>query len=376
MPKATRVPTVKVPKLTQDQRATQNAMTTFRTALAQLKASQAPVDSAAIYAPYRASEQVAGQLGQGLQSSLATAGQNAQDQYTKGLGQAQQQAAQFGISAGAGANPTALQNNGTAQIASQSQAQQAAAPQAAAAWQQLLERTAAAKVSDAQLQRSNLLSQGEATLSSNLPSLIGDEKTKLAQAHAQRFNEGLARTQIDAKQKADLRSYLLGAAKVQTSAKSASDSNAIKRAALSEKTTTDQAKLAQGAEKIALTKRTQAAKNNGLKGIDAAVKALSGTTSGSSTKSVAKGWKVTYQPLDPDTGSPSGNVTTIHMPSKKAPANGKFISAETNYATVPNTPSTTGVTQKQWDTQMRALIAQNPGKAKQVKAFLGPRPKK
>ena len=86
-PKAPPKPRVARPKpLDANAQANLNAMSAFRTALAQLNQATPAVDSAAIYAPYRASEQITGQFGQGLQTAVQGAGQAAQQQYGNALG--------------------------------------------------------------------------------------------------------------------------------------------------------------------------------------------------------------------------------------------------------------------------------------------------
>lgn len=363
-----------------NQVATNNAMSAFRTALAQLQASTPQVDSNAIYAPYRASQAVTGQLGQGLQTAVTQAGQAAQNQYNTGFGEAQKTAAQFGISAGAGAQPTALANNGNQMIAQQTQAQAAAAPMAATAWQQLLERSAAAKVSDANLQRQNSLVSAEQSLSGSIPGAIQNEKQLGFQQDTARKNFALAvGTQKD-RATNDLRDYLLGITKAQTSAQTAAANTGVKKAALAQKTQNDKAKLRVSQQSLALKQRASTAQATGLKGVTQAVKALSGTTSAAGTKKVAKGWDVQVVPWDEEQGVATGKAQTMHVPDKrKAPAGFHLVkgaSAATHYETVPTSAGSAGLTRATWDTQYRALLAQNPGQTAAVRALLGPRPKK
>lgn len=363
--------------------ASNTAMSVFRTALAQLNASTPAVDAAAIRAPYAASQAITGQLGQGYQQAEQQAGAAAQQQYATGRDQAQQHAAAFGISAGAGANPTALTDNGTQALASQTAAYTAAAPAATAQWQALLERTAGAKVSDAELQRSQGLTSARQSLSTSLPSLIANEKDFGFKQGVEKFNEGLARTQLTNKQNADLNNYNLDLAKAKASAGSAQTTAQIKRDALNEKTTNDAAKLRVSQDSLALKRRSQQATASGLKGIAAATKALSGSTSKAGTKLTPKGWLVTVGVLDPDTGEPTGDTKEIPLPDKRHLPTGpdgnpiyKFISAKTNYQKVPTSAGSAGMTASQWDVQMRSLLAQNPGRSGEIKRFLGPRPKK
>lgn len=364
--------------------AQQNAMGAFRTALAQLNASTPAVNEAAIRAPYAASEQITGQLGQGFQQNVLNSGAAAQAQYGQALNQAQGQAAAFGISAGAGANPTALANTGAAPLAQQTNAYAAAAPAAAAQWQALLERTAGAKVADANLQRDTGLTAARQSLATALPGAIQNERQLGFQQETQKENMGLARSQLTAKQIADLQDYTLGSAKAQQSASSAAETAAIKRASLAEKSATDKAKLKQGQQKLAqgdqalaIKRRASTASAKGLKGVAAAVKALSGTSS-TGAKPVS-GYKVTFV-ADPNGVSAGGPPITLTVkdPAKALPPGG-YIQPKGTVGTPvygQASKSQQAVTPKQWDQQMRSLLAQNPGQSKAIKAFLGPRPKK
>lgn len=389
---------VKATPVSMDDTATTNAMAAFHAALAQLQAATPQVDAAAIYAPYRASQAVAGQLGTGMQTAVQGAGQAAQNQYAAGRDVAQQHAAQFGISAGGSANPTALQDTGTQALAQQTAAYAAAAPAAATQWQQLLERTAAARVADAGLQRQNLIASGSAQLAGNIPGAIQNEKQSLQAANqnaiaarqadrtfgfqqkTERFNEHLALSQLDAKGKAELRSFMLSAGKNATDAQVKAEAARIKRQALAQKTGNDAANLRVKQDALALKRRTTAATANGLKGVATVAKALTTTTTTKpGSKKVAKGWLVDLQAIDPDTGSPTGNVQKgVHLAdARKAPTGFKIVGTpQTNWATVPTAGGSASLTARQWDTYMRSLLAQNPGRGAEVKAFLGPRPKK
>lgn len=374
-PKAPRVIRPKAPD--PNKIASDNAMSAFRTALAQLQASTPQVDAAAIRAPYAASQQITGQLGAGYQAAEQRAGQAAQAQYAQGRDAAQQRAAQFGISAGAGANPTQLADNGTQALAQQTAAYQAAAPAATAQWQALLERTAGARVSAAELARAQGLTSAEQSLSAGIPSAIANEKNRLFQAHTQRFNEGLARTQLTQKQQDSMRNYGLDVAKVQQSGQVAQTRAQQNAAAINERKRHDLATETTAQANTAIRQRATRATNKGLKGIPAALKALQGTTAGGNTTKVAKGWDVQVQPIGAD-GNPLGPVVKQHGPRKdwSPPGYRNVGGATTHYATGPGTPSKTGITPSQWDAQMRGLLAQNPGQAQAIKAFLGPRPKK
>lgn len=383
-PKPPKAPKIK--PIDPNQAATDNAMSAFRTALAQLQASTPQVDANAIRAPYQAASVATGQLGAGLQSALAQSGQAASDQYTRGLGEAQKTAAQFGISAGAGAQPTALQNTGSQLLAQQTQAQTAAAPMATTAWQQLLERTSAAKVADANLQRQAGLTAAEQSLSGSIPGAIRDEKQLGFQQDTAKKNFALAvGTQRD-RATNDLRDYLLGVQKTQTSAATAAANTDVKKKQLAQKTSNDAAKLRVSQDKLALDRRTKQATASGLKGVAAAAKALGGASTKPGTKSVPAGWDVTVVSLDPDTGEAGTETQTLPnikdaRPSQQGFAGGvpktyKIISSTPARRTVATAGGSASITRSTWDTQYRALLAQNPGRQAEVKAFMGPRPKK
>lgn len=376
---------VRVKPIDPNAQAQQNAMSAFRTALAQLHASTPAVDQNAIYAPYRASEQVTGQLGQGLQQAVLGSGQAAQTQYGNALDQAQQHAAQFGISAGAGANPTQLQNTGAAPLAQQTNAYAAAAPMSTAAWQQALERSAAAKVSGAELARAQGLTSAEQSLSASIPGAISNEKNLAFRQQTQRQNIGLARTQLTAKQNADYNRNVVSQQGITSRAGTAAEAARIRRASLVEKTATDQAKLAQGNRKLAqgdqslaIRRRASQATAKGLKGVSAAAKALQGGATSASSKTVS-GYNVGIVP-GPNSVDAGANPRTIFAKDPaavKLPA-GWVRSGDPKPVSGPatTTKTTTSITPAQWDIQMRSLLAQNPGQSAAVKAFLGPRPKK
>lgn len=359
---------------------TSTAMGAFRTALAQLQASTPQVDAGAIRAPYVASEQVTGQLGAGYQAAEQQAAQAAQAQYAQAQQQAQGHAAAFGISAGAGANPTALSDNGTAQLAQQGQAYTAAAPAATAQWQALLERTAGAKVSDAQLQRSQGLTAAQQSLATSLPGAIGNEEDRAFQRHTQSFNERLAESQLTDKEAADLRQYGIDVGKLKLQGQQFDTTTDINRGKL--KVQQDTLKLKQRAASIQKT---------GLKGVPGAVSALTAAATakppkaGSTTK-VARGWDVQVVSYDPESDATGTKITTVQVPDKRhAPAGFKIVAGTTakpHYDTVPARTGQTGalgVTKSLWDAQFRSLMAQNqdvPNAAAQIKRLLGPRPKK
>ncbi len=376
-PKAPKLRRIAAPKPITPENA---AMTTFRAALQQLNQAVAPVNTAAIQAPYDAASVATAGLGEGLAANLVATGQQAQDQYTQGFKLAQQAAASFGISAGAGANPTVLENTGTGYLANRTQADTSAAASATTAWQQLLARTSAAKVADAQTQRQGVIDQGRASLSANLPSLIGSEKDRAFQKKTARDNMGLAYSQLTAKQQSDAQQYGLDYAKAAAGATSDAEAARIKRAQLAQKTRTDAAKVRVSQETLALKRRTAAASAAGLKGVASVAKALTSVTSTKpGTKKTPKGWDVTYQVLDPDTGEPTGDTRTIRQPRKdRNPDTNtyKFVSALTHYETLPTSGGSASLTARSWDTYFRSLLAQNPGRTAEVKAFLGARPKK
>jgi hypothetical protein len=347
--------------------ATDAAMNAFRVALKQLQTTVAPVDQGAIYAPYRQSEAVTGQLGTGYQTAMQNAGNAASSQYTTGLNAAQEAAARFGISAGSGAGPTALQNTGTEGIAKQTQADSASAAAGTAAWQALLERAAAAKVSDATLQRSGLLSQAGAQLATNIPSAIGNEKQLDFQRHASDANNAYLLSSLDQKGQDSFRQYILDQQKLATGAQHDNATLTLAQQRLAE---TQRHNLE--TEKATTAKQKQAAKA-GIKGISQASAALRGPKPSSTTKT-AKGWDVQVQPVDED-GEMIGSVTTLRLPSKTVPKGYKFISAKTHYENLPSSAASTF----SWSRYKRALAilkSQNPGvPVGQLIPLLGPTPK-
>jgi hypothetical protein len=353
-------------------------MSAFRTALAQLNSSTPAVDSAAIYAPYRASEAVTGQLGTGLQQAELNSGQAAQSQYGNALSTAQQQAAQFGISAGAGANPTALQNTGAAPLAQQTNAYAAAAPAAAAQWQALLERTAGAKVADAQLQRETGLTQARQSLATALPGAIQNEEQLGFQKQTQRENMGLAYSQLSAKDRQYAQQYGLDALKLKLDA-----GTTAARTDLETRRYNETVRHNKATEAGAAVRAQRLAKTNKVLGVSQVLSAIKiATPSASSTTKVAKGWDVQVQPYDKD-GNPLGPVTKMHGPSADwAPAGYKNVGgATTHYNTAPAKPGATpGLKLSQWNKGVGILMTNNPGmsKAQAMKYMqqITPKPKK
>lgn len=353
---------------------TSTAMDAFRMALAQLNASTPAVDSNAIYAPYRASEAVTGQLGQGYQQAEQQAGAAAQQQYATGRDQAQQRAAAFGISAGAGANPTALTDNGTQALASQTAAYTAAAPAATAQWQALLERTAGAKVSDAQLAREQGLTAAKQSLSTALPGAIGNEEDRAFQKKTEADNMGLALTQLSAKDRQFAQQYGLDALKLKLQGQQQNTTNTISQDRLDE-----QKRHNLQTEKGARV-RAQKAAAKGAQGMPQVLAALKISGSSTSSKRTAKGWDVTIQPWDTANDKPSGPVKVIHAArSDYAPPGYKNVgNATTHYESVSAT-SGGGMTLAQWNKAVGVYQTYNKvSRAQAIKAVqqITPRPPK
>lgn len=214
-PKAPKKTTPKKTLPVQTRAATpmQGAEDLFRTTLSQIRSLQTPLNTTAIAQPYTDASVATGQLGAGLATAVQGTGQAAQDQYAHARDEAQQHAAGFGISAGAGANPTALQDNGSSMIAQQTQAQAAAANQAAAAWQTILERAKATAVSKAQTDRQNQDTQTETQLASNIPGWAQNAEQLAFQKDTAKKNYVLALGTADDKRTNALRDYLLGVRK-------------------------------------------------------------------------------------------------------------------------------------------------------------------
>lgn len=382
-PRAPRQPAP--PKLSMQQTATKNAMNAFHTALAQLQGAIPAVDQNAVYAPYRASEAVAGQLGTGLQNSIQQAGQAASAQYTTGLGDAQKQAAQFGIAAGGA--PTQLQNNGTGQLATQTNAYSSAAPAAAAAWQALLERTGAQAVSNANLNRSNTIASGDATLAGNIPTAIRDEETLANQKSASEANNAYLRSSLSQKGQAEYDSNLLkqeginaGITKTKLQQSGANSRNSASITAANSRSA-NSITAANQRSNAALKAKTKTATAAGLKGVAAITAAITKTTTTKGAKPIT-GYEVTY-PSDPNGVNAGAPSLTTYVPAGKnqqpptgylSPLNqGKPVYGQ---ATGTSTKGGGGLSASQWDTYMRTLLAQNPGATAAIKAYLGPRPKK
>lgn len=355
------------------------ALAAFHTALAQIQGAVPAVDPNAVMAPYKASEVAAGQLGTGLQGSVLQSGQAAQQQYQQGLGQAQQQAAQFGIAAGG--SPTQLQNNGTQQLATQTNAYAAAAPAAAAAWQALLERTGANAVNTANQNRASTIASGSTSLAASIPSLINDAKTQAFQQKTEGFNERLAETQLTDKQAADLRDYNLNVTKANNTAANDKTTTSISASRLAETKRHDRA-----TEK-GLATRARAAAKTGAKGIPQVLAALKiSTGTGATTTKAAKGFDVQVQPWgiksDGTTGA-LGPAVTKHLPRLDATLPGYKIltnTATTHYETVPSSGTAGGgMTLAQWNKAVGIYQQYNGvSKSDAVKAVqqITPRPPK
>lgn len=356
--------------------AVDDAMSAYRTALAQL--NPAPIDATAIRAPYQQAEQATQQLGAGYGQMVQQAGDAASQQYTQGLNEAQKAAAAFGISAGAGANPTALQNTGAAPIALQTQANTAAAVGAAPQWQHLLESAAAGKIADATTQRQAGLDSAQASLASSIPGLIGSAQDRRFQAKTEKFNEGLALSQLTAKQAADLRAYNLDVTKANNSTATASANTKVSQLRLDETKRHDLA-----TEKGAATRGKQAAAK-GAKGIPQVLSALKiSTTKGSATQKAAKGFDVQVQPWDTANNKPNGPAVTKHLPRLDVTLPGYKVltgTATTHWETVPSKGSKSGgMSLAQWNKAVGIYATYNGvSRAEAAKAVqaITPRPPK
>jgi len=362
-----------------------NAMSAFRTALGQLQQNVPQVNSDQIYAPYRASEAVTGQLGQGLQQSLLNSGQAAQAQYGNAFDQAQQHAAQFGISMGAGANQSALQNTGVGALAGQTNAYAAAAPQAAAQWQALLERTAAAKVDAAQLQRSGLIASGNATLATNLPQAIRDEKTLANQQAASRANNAYLRSSLTLKGQQAYDQNILrqeginaGVTKTKLQQQGANSRSAASIAAAN-------SRAAAGRENSLDIAQTRAQKSATAKGLNITQALTALKPGGGSSSKAITGYKIAVRSWDGTPGTSGLGTHIQYLPvanTNKAPSGFQKVpntKAEPIYGPASATPGST--TASQWDRAVSVMQAQNPTLTRQeafnwVKQFAGPRPAK
>lgn len=370
------------PKVTPDQAATNSAMAAFQTALAQLKASTPPVDAAAIHAPYTASEAVTGQLGTGYQQAQQNAGAAASQQYTQGLNDAQKAAASFGISAGAGANPTQLQNTGTAPLASQTLANSASAAAGVQQWQQLLEKAAADKVSGATVARDQGLTSATQGLSATIPQAIMNEKTLANQQASSRANNAYLRASLTAKGQAQydanvLRQEGINAgitkAKIQQTGANSRSSASINAANARSAASITAAGQRQAKALAAAQKKATVA---GIKGVSQANSLLKPSAS---TKGAYRGWDVAVQPMNAD-GTPKGPVQkNFHGPTKTwAPPGYRNVGGATPHFD-KNAPAggTAGVSLATWNRALAILKTSNPGTpVGQLLPIIGPKPAK
>lgn len=373
--------------LSADQQATNNAMTAFRTALAQLQASTPPVDAAAIRAPYTASEAVTGQLGAGYQQAAQTAGNNASAQYTQGLNDAQKAAAAFGISAGANADAATLQNNGSQPIATQTLANTTAAAAAVPQWQNLLERAAANKVSDASIARQNSLVSGQQSLAANLPGAIMNEKTLANQESASRANNAYLRSSLTAKQQAQYDSNTLAQERIDSGTNTATANrnaaNQRSQASINAANQRQSKSLAAAdqrqskALKAAQTKATA----KGIQGISALNSGLK-TTGTKGTKPVV-GYKVTLvaSPNGVNAGAPNQYLTVKDPKSFTPPAGWTIPTGTAPVAVYGQAGAGTSGTLSlsRWNQLFAQLRAANRGTGvsdAELRPLMPPRPKK
>lgn len=365
--------------------AVDDAMAAYRQALAQVNASVAPIDATAIRAPYAAAEATTGQLGAGYQQMVQQSGDAASQQYTTAQNEAQRAAAAFGISAGAGANPTQLQNNGSGAIALQTQANTAAAAAAGPQWQNLLEHAAAGKISDATTTRQNALDSAQMSLAGNIPSLISDEKNRRFQAKTEKFNEGLAYSQLSAKDRQYAQQYGLDALKIQQSSATAT---ANRNATNSRSQASINASNARQDKSIAAANQRQAkslkaaqkkATVSGIKGISQANALLKPPTSGTGAKPVI-GHTVTY-PSDPNGVNAGAPPLDTFVPAGQQPKPPTGYLAPLNQGKPVLGQAKKGASGStslaNWNRAFAILKRSNPNTPPaQLMPIIGPRPKK
>lgn len=385
-PRAAR-PVVARPAAPVQDPATSAAMQTFRSTLAQLNSLSPAVDATAIRAPYEASKVATGQLGAGWNASELASGQAAQDQYNRARDAAQQSATSFGISAGAGAAPTAIDDSGNNLLLSQqTQANASAALSAAAAWQGLLERTAGAAVSKAQQARQDQMTAGQQQLTMALPGLIGDEKNLAFQKKTESDNMRALYSQLSEKQRAAISGEQLRAMGIEQTAGAAAARTAATRRGQDKTAAAAASKLAETQRhnlktEAATAAKQKAAKAAGIKGIDQVMKLnpKSGAAKGVPT---AAGFTATIQQYDA-AGKPLGPPEHgVHLSDARPGHTGLKAgwrvvgTPEPNTVTRSSGAGSTGFNWPVYRQQLAILVGMNPGvPVAQLKSYLPPTPK-
>lgn len=356
----------------------------FRSTLEQIRSLQKPVDTAAIAAPYTAAQGATTQLGAGLAQSLIGTGGQAQAQYNAGRNDAQQHAAAFGISAGAGANPMALEDNGSQLIGQQTQAQAAAANQAAAAWNQLLERTKAAATSKAVSDRAASDQQVETSLASNIPQWRQNAETLAFQKQTAKQNNDYLLSTLTEKQREarnkirvqergqDMRSATAAAGEA------GQDARLTRSIAAGEKhDKTTQAGLNKRAQNV-ITKTKNSA------GMTQILAALKPTAGGKVTEGA--GWVASVQQIDPTTNEPYGPIMSLPVKDVRESQQGmpgavpktfKIVGAKAVTKSVPG--ASQGITLASWNKAVGIAMSQRGMTRAEAQRFvqnLTPRPKK
>lgn len=355
------------------------AMTTFRSTLAQLNALTPEVDALAIRKPYEESKVATGQLGAGWQQQELAGGQAAQAQFNTARDDAQHRAAQFGITAGAGANPMAIDSSkGDLLLAQQTQANQSAAASAAAAWQGLLERTAGASVDKARSDRQGVIDTGKRDLALSIPGMVNQEKDRAFQQGVADDNRNIALSQLSEKQRASMTDEDLRKFGIITTANTAAAGRATTergqdlnyKAALKRATETNRHNLKTEAATLAKQKAAAKAGINGLSDV------MKLNPKAGSEVDTPTGFYAMYKPVNAD-GEVTGPAQRIAIDRKDAELSGYRLvrgSSTTRYQKLPSEKS--GFNWGTYRQQIAILVANNPGMTPQQAAkYLTPTPK-
>lgn len=355
------------------------AMTTFRSTLAQLNALTPEVDALAIRKPYEESKVATGQLGEGWRQASVAGGQAAQSQFNTARDDAQSSAARFGISAGAGgANMAIDTSKGDLLLAQQTQANQAAAVAAAAAWQGLLERTAGGAVSKAQSDRQGVIDTGKRDLALSIPGMVNQEKDRAFQQGVANDNRNIALSQLTEKQRAsmtaeDLRKYGIDvAADTAAAGRRTTERGQDKtyEAAFARATETNRHNLKTEAATLA---KQKAAAKAGIKGLSDVMKL---NPKAGAEVNTPTGFYAMYKPINAQ-GEVTGPAQRIAIDRKDAELSGYRLvrgSSTTRYQKLPSEKS--GFNWGTYRQQIAILVAANPGMTPQQAAkYLTPTPK-
>lgn len=367
-------------------------MTLFRSTLDQIKSSATPVDDAAIRKPYDDASVVAGGLGGGLAAAELDNYGKTQAQYTAARGDAQGQAASFGIANGAGTAGAGLGGDSSGMLAQQSQAQQNAAVGAASAWQQLLNRVGTAAVTKAHSDQQTDIDRASESLAASLPGMYQAQDTLNLQRDTAEANNRYLLSSLDAKQRqfyqsdaTTRRGQDVSTANNKRSVQGANDrSDASIEAENQRSANTIQAANDRNAATIkGASQRAALQKKSGVKGTDKVLKLITPATVKDDRK--LTGHWVTYV-ADPTGVNAGATPTRQYVPvGQSAPtlegytagnaANGLPVYAPAK----SGKKATTGVTLKAWNEGVGIYMNENGWTRAQAQKYmqrLTPKPKK